>query len=64
MGRFVVQFLHFIWKSRSLSPEEELKSTEFKIFKVQCEAFVFCDNLSVIIPSAGACGRGWSSISL
>lgn len=61
MGRFVVQFLHFIWKSRSQSPEEELKSTEFKIFKVQCEAFVFCDNLSVMIS---ICWCLWSWLVL
>ncbi len=37
--------LHFIWKSRSQSLEEEWRGTESMLLEVQCEVSTVCDDL-------------------
>ncbi len=41
--------MHLIWKSRSLSLEEEWRGTESMLLEVQCEVSTVCDDLGCVV---------------
>ncbi len=54
------EILHFIWRSRSQSLEEEWRGTESMLLEIQCEVSTVTDDLGSHVPSTSREAVGFS----